>query len=325
MAYRFVLVLGGSGFIGRHLIAKLAETGRRVIVATRRFEHAKHLQVLPAVDAVVEADIHEDATLDRLMLGMDAVINLVGILHSKPAVPGAPYGPDFARVHVELPRRIVSACAVNGVRRYLHMSALGADATAPSMYLRSKAAGEAAAFSHSAVGTTVFRPSVVFGEEDRFLNLFAAMQKILPLILLPAADAKFQPVYVQDVAQALVNALDNDRTIGHVYELAGPQIYTLRELVRLAGAFSGNVRPVFAMPPALAHWQAWLLERLPGVPLMSRDNLDSMTIDNVPSGTIAPELGIRPAALEAVMGERLARRLVRNRHDLFRATAKRNE
>lgn len=325
MAYRFVLILGGSGFIGSHLIAKLSETGHRVIATTRRFERAKHLAVLPAVDDVVEADIHDDATLDRLMLGMDAVINLVGILHSRPAAPGEPYGPDFARVHVDLPRRIVAACAANGVRRYLHMSALGADPAAPSMYLRSKAAGEAAAFSNPAVGATVFRPSIVFGEDDRFLNLFASMQRFLPLILLPGAEARFQPVHVLDVVQAFVNALENDRTIGHRYELAGPQVYTLRELVRLAGVYSGHVRPVLTMPPKLARVQAWLLEHLPGTPLMSRDNLDSMKVDNVASGTIDPELGIRPAALEAVVAQYRAERQVRNRHDMLRATAKRNE
>lgn len=304
MEYRFVLVIGGSGFIGGHLIAKLSESGRRMIVPTRRYERAKHLAVLPGVDDVVEADIQDDAVLNRLMLGIDAVINLVGVLHSK---RGTPYGPEFAKAHVELPRRIVAACAANGVRRYLHMSALGADVNAPSMYLRSKADGEKAALSNPAVKTTVFRPSVVFGEDDRFLNLFASMQKYLPLMPLAGADAKFQPIYVQDVAQAFVHALDDDYTIGKIYELAGPAVYTLRDLVRLAGAYSGHPRPVIGLPPALARLQAFVLEHMPGGPIMSRDNLDSMKTDNVAKGKIAPELGIEPARLESIASYYLRR------------------
>ena len=304
MEYRFVLVIGGSGFIGGHLIAKLSESGRRMIVPTRRYERAKHLAVLPGVDNVVEADIQDDAVLNRLMRGIDAVINLVGVLHSK---RGTPYGPAFAKAHVELPRRIVAACAANGVQRYLHMSALGADVNAPSMYLRSKADGEKAALSNPAVKTTVFRPSVVFGEDDRFLNLFASMQKYLPLMPLAGADAKFQPIYVQDVAQAFVHALDDDYTIGKIYELAGPTVYTLRDLVRLAGAYSGHPRPVFGLPPALARLQAFVLEHMPGGPIMSRDNLDSMKTDNVAKGKIAPELGIEPARLESIASYYLRR------------------
>ena len=304
MEYRFVLVIGGSGFIGGHLIAKLSESGRRMIVPTRRYERAKHLAVLPGVDNVVEADIQDDAVLNRLMRGIDAVINLVGVLHSK---RGTPYGPAFAKAHVELPRRIVAACAANGVQRYLHMSALGADVNAPSMYLRSKADGEKAALSNPAVKTTVFRPSVVFGEDDRFLNLFASMQKYVPLMPLAGADAKFQPIYVQDVAQAFVHALDDDYTIGKIYELAGPTVYTLRDLVRLAGAYSGHPRPVFGLPPALARLQAFVLEHMPGGPIMSRDNLDSMKTDNVAKGKIAPELGIEPARLESIASYYLRR------------------
>ncbi|HEX2531292.1 MAG TPA: complex I NDUFA9 subunit family protein [Burkholderiaceae bacterium] len=297
MEYPFVLVLGGSGFIGSHVIAKLSDSGRRVIVPTRHYESAKHLAVLPAVEDVVEADIHDDAVLNRLMIGIDAVINLVGILHSR---PGQPYGPDFAKAHVELPHRVVAACAANGVKRYLHMSALGAGENAPSMYLRSKAAGEKAALSNPAVATTVFRPSVVFGEEDRFLNMFASMQRFMPIVPLASGNAKFQPIYVQDVAQAFVNALDNDRTIGKIYELAGPKVYTLHELVRLAGEYSGHSRMVIDMPAPLARLQVGLLELMPGEPIITRDNLASMSVDNVIRHAIDPDLGIEPVALESV-------------------------
>jgi NADH dehydrogenase len=302
MAYRSILILGGSGFIGSHLIAKLAATDPEccVTVPTHRLAHAEHLLELPVVEDVIEANVHDDAVLARLVQGKDAVINLVGILHGRPGAPGTPYGPEFARAHVELPKRVVAACAAHGVHRYLHMSALGADRNAPSMYQRSKADGEAAAFSNPEVMTTAFRPSVVFGDHDHFLNLFASLQKLMPVMLLAGADAKFQPVYVEDVAQAFVTALHNDHTIGKVYELAGPKVYTLRELVQLAGEYTGHRRPVIGMPDALARMQAFFLEHLPGGPLMSRDNLDSMKVDNVAHSSMAEELGIEPTALEAV-------------------------
>ncbi|MBI1890362.1 MAG: complex I NDUFA9 subunit family protein [Burkholderiales bacterium] len=291
-----LLVIGGSGFIGSHLVAALAAREYRVLVPTRRYERAKHLLVLPTV-YITEADVHDPVELQRLMKDVDAVINLVGILHDK---PGLPYGPGFAKAHVELPKKIVAACAAAGVSRYLHMSALGADKNGPSMYQRSKADGESAAKSNPALGVTIFRPSVVFGEGDRFLNLFATLQKIFPLIFLGNADAKFQPVYAGDVAQAFVHALEHARSIGKAYELAGPKVYTLRELVELAGQYSGHVRRIIALPSGLARLQAWFLEHMPGEPLMSRDNLDSMKADNILRHPFDPELGLSPTPLEAV-------------------------
>jgi NADH dehydrogenase len=288
-----VLVLGGTGFIGSRLVAHLATQGRSVIVPTRRALHARHLIVLPGVDAV-EADVHDEATLARLMAGADAVINLVGVLHSRRGARGSDYGPEFARAHVELPRKVVAACSRAGVHRYLHMSALGASAKGPSMYQRSKAAGEAAALSNPALAVTIFRPSVVFGEGDHFLNLFARLQRMLPVMLLGGAGARFQPVYVEDVVEAYTSALEDRSTVGRIIELVGPKVYTLRELVQLAGRYSGHPRPVIGLPAALARLQAWFLEHAPGGPLISRDNLDSMRVDNVASpGTVpmptAPE------------------------------------
>lgn len=295
-----VVVFGGSGFIGSHLVARLSEEGVRVIVPTRRYERAKHLIFLPRVE-VVEADINDDSTVRRLLTGRDAAINLVGVLHSK---RGTPYGEDFRRAHVELPRRIVAACAAQGVKRYLHMSALGASVNGPSMYQRSKADGELAARAEPAVAATIFRPSVVFGPEDNFLNMFARMQKWLPVVPLACADADFQPVYVCDVAQAFCNALANPKTRHQVYELGGPAIYTLADLVRLAGRYSHHERPVIALPRWLGYLQAWFFELLPGTPLISRDNLDSMKVDNVVDPAIqsltAASLGIKLNALEAV-------------------------
>ena len=313
-----VVVFGGSGFIGAHLVARLSAAGARVIVPTRRAERAKHLIFLPRVE-VVETDIHSDAALHQLMAGKTAAINLVGVLHSR---RGEPYGPDFKRAHVELPRRIVAACAAQRVPRYLHMSALGADVNGPSMYQRSKADGEIAARAEPGVAATIFRPSVVFGEGDSFLNTFARMQKWLPFIPLAGAEADFQPVYVGDVAQAFVNALGDPKTRQQVFQLGGPQIYSLAELVRLAGRYSHHRRPVFGIPDSLGRLQARLFELLPGDPVMSRDNLDSMKVDNVVDPAIqaatAAALGIKLTALEAVAPRYLS---PSERFDDFRARA----
>ncbi len=313
-----ILVLGGSGFIGSHVVARLVERGARVLVPTRRYERAKHLIFLPRVE-VSEADINDDAALDALVARADAVLNLVGVLHSR---PGTPYGPEFARAHVALPQRVVAACARHKVARYLHMSALGAALDGPSMYLRSKADGELAARSEPTVAATIFRPSVVFGPGDAFLNTFARMQKWLEVVPLACADTNFQPVYVGDVAQAFVNALADQSTRHQVYQLGGPAIYSLAELVRMAGRYSGHPRMVLALPDALAYFQALLFELLPGPTLLSRDNLDSMKVDNVidpaiESGTAAA-LGIRLSAIEAIAPHYLA---PRSRFDQYRARA----
>jgi NADH dehydrogenase len=301
-----VTVFGGSGFIGSHLVAGLVAEGASVVVPTRRFENGKHLLTLPHVD-IVEANVYDDATLRTLVDGQTAVINLVGVLHSR---RGTPWGPQFQRAHVELPRKIVDACADRGVRRYLHMSALGADPNGPSMYQRSKAEGEVMARSHPEVAATIFRPSVVFGPEDKFLNTFARLQRRLPVVPLACADAVFQPVYVGDVAAAYIRALSDPKTRHLVFHLGGPQIYTLAELVRLAGRYSGHERPIIELPRWLANLQAALFELLPGDPVISRDNLDSMKVDNVIDPAIqaltADTLGIKLTALEAVAPHYLA-------------------
>ncbi|MCP1574779.1 NADH dehydrogenase [Herbaspirillum rubrisubalbicans] len=322
MAVKKILVIGGSGFIGTRLIELLGcSTGYRVMVPTRRYERAKHLLVSPVV-GVVEADIHDDAVLARLVAEADVVINLVGILQSRPARGGAPYGPDFERQHVLLPRRIVAACVQQGVPRYLHMSALCADAQGPSMYLRSKAAGEREALSAAALDVAIFRPSVVFGEGDHFINMFAGLNRAFPIIPLGSPDARFQPVYVGDVAQAFMAALHLPRLGGKVFELGGPKQYTLRELVRLSGWYCGHPRPIIGLPDALGRLQAFVLEHLPGK-LMSRDNVASMRVDNVLHGPIAPELQLTPRALEEVVPTYLAARSPQQQFDFFRSTARR--
>jgi NADH dehydrogenase len=291
-----ILIVGGTGFIGSHVVRRLAARGCRLTVPTRHRERARHLLVLPTVE-VVESDAHDPARLAGLVAGQDAVINLVGILHSR---HGLPYGPDFARAHVELPQKIAAACSAAGVRRLLHVSALNADEKGPSQYLRSKGAGEAVL--RAAAGSldlTVFRPSVVFGPEDAFLNLFARLQHRFPLMPLGGARARFQPVYVGDVAQAIVTALTRRDAFGQTYCCCGPRIYTLEELVRYAGEIIGKPRPVIALPEALARLQAGLLELLPNPP-MSVDNLDSMDVDSVCPGGAPLPFGATPTPLETV-------------------------
>ena len=302
-----VLVIGGTGFIGQHLVARLVAEGHQVVVPTRRYRHARELLPLPTV-TVQQADVHDDAQLNALALDAEAVISLVGVLHSR---PGQPYGPEFKRAHVDLPARIAKACLANGVKHLVHISALGASATGSSGYARSKAAGEAAirdTLHGSGVHFSIIQPSVVFGPEDRFMNLFAGLARVMPVMLLAGASARLQPVYVGDVVKAIMACLENQACRDKTYPLGGPQSFTLGELVALAARWAGHPRPVVALPWALGYAQARLFECLPGEPLMSRDNLDSLKTDNILTGPLAPELGIVATPLEAVAPGYLGRR-----------------
>jgi NADH dehydrogenase len=293
-----VLVVGGSGFIGRHLCNELARRAIKVTVPTRRRERAKSLILLPTVD-VIEADVNAPGVLERLARNKQAVVNLVGILHGHGRGERGPndYGPDFARAHVELPQAIVAACRAAGVRRLIHVSALGASPQAPSQYLRSKGVGEQMVLAAEDLDVTVFRPSVVFGPDDRFLNTFVSLTRVLPALGVPCPQARFQPVYVGDVARAIALSLDDMISHGWRHDLGGPREYTLKALVELVCRITGRSRWIFGLPPRLAYAQAWLLEKLPGG-LMSRDNLLSMQVPNVTSAPFP--FGIQPQAIEAV-------------------------
>ncbi len=298
-----VLVLGGTGFVGRHLCEKLVRDYCRVTVPTRRLRNANSVLMLPMVDPV-EANIHDEAALTQLVAGHDAVVNLVAILQGSESA--------FERTHVALPEKIVRACAAAGVQRVLHVSALGADArnpaALPSRYLRSKSRGEQV-LRHAALNLTVLRPSVIFGAGDKFLNVFAQLQHLLPVVPLAGAHALFQPVWVEDVASALAHCLQEEHahsTIGQTYEACGPEVLTLAQLVRRAGQYAGvsggRGRPVIGLPDAVARVQARLMELMPGEPVLSRDNLDSMKVPNVATG-LHPgldALGIHAAALAAI-------------------------
>ncbi|WP_398305142.1 complex I NDUFA9 subunit family protein [Zoogloea sp.] len=292
---RNVLVVGGSGFVGSAVAERLTAAGLRLVIPTRRRERARHLLLLPTAE-VVEADVFDPPTLASLMTGMDAVVSLVGVLHSR---SGSPYGPGFARAHVELPKRLVAAARQAGVQRIVHVSALGASADAPSEYQRSKADGEAAIRAAAPdLAWTILRPSVIFGPGDSFLNLFASLVRRFPVMPLGGADARFQPVYVEDVADVVAEALQRSDAAGQTFDMAGPTQYSLRELVEYVGDLTGYPRPVIPLPEGLAMLQAGVLEMLPG-PLMSRDNVRSMRAPNVTSGPPQP-WGRVPTPLEAI-------------------------
>jgi NADH dehydrogenase len=315
-----VLVVGGGGFIGRHLVAALVARGAAVTVPVRRRERAKHLTLLPTVE-VVEADVHARGVLEGLVRGKDAVVNLAGILHSRRGRRNErgpnDYGPDFARVHVELPQALVAACRATGVRRLLHMSALGAARSAPSEYLRSKGVGEHVVLAADDLEPTVFRPSVVFGSDDAFLNMFARLAR-LPVLVLACPQARFQPVYVGDVVQVLLHALARRDAVGARFDLCGPKVYTLKELVEFVCAATGRRRRVIGLSDSLSYLQARLLEFTPG-PLMSRDNYRSM---QMPSVCDCPfPFGIAPQPLEVLAPSWLVRPGARDHFSELRARA----
>jgi len=313
MDIKNICILGGSGFVGRRICAALAARGYRMRVATRNRERAKRLILLPTVE-VVAADVHNQADLARVMHGCDAMINLVGVLHN-----GRGHA-SFREAHVGLARKVVAACRETGVRRLLHMSALNAATAAPSEYLKTK--GEAETIVRNAgLDTTIFRPSVVFGPEDSFLNLFAQLLKFFPLVFLGSAHARFQPVYAGDVAAAFVTSLERLDSYTASYDLCGPRVYILRELVEYVGRITRHERPVVALNDRLSYMQAFAMELVPFVKLLTRDNYWSMKIDSVSTNEFP--FGMQPGALEALAPAWLAQRTPRGRYMRLRDRAHR--
>lgn len=304
-----ILMIGGSGFVGSAVARRLSAAGHRLRIVTRRRERAKHLLVLPTVE-VIEGNVHDAATLAQLMQGQDAVISMVGILRG-----------DFKRAHVELPAAIAAAAKAAGVQRIVHVSALGAAIDAPSDYLRSKAVGEFS-LKKSGLDVTILQPSVIFGQGDSFLRLFAALQRLTPILPLACPDARFQPVWVEDVAATIATCLHDSASIGQTYPLGGPRQYRLRELVAQAGRVAGKSACIIGLPSALSYLQALCMELVPGGP-MTRDNYRSMQVPNICKQVPSLPFGRKATALEAVAPLYLRDGRWRAGNDDFRTQARR--
>jgi uncharacterized protein YbjT (DUF2867 family) len=297
MRHRRVTVLGASGFLGRYIVRHLAEEGAVIAAVSRHASDAGFLKPMGDVGQItpIDADIQDDQALEAVVAGAEIVVNAVGILFERGRQ-------SFEALHARLPVRIAAAAQKAGAKQILHVSAIGADAQAPSSYGRSKAAGEAelrAAFP-SAI---VLRPSLVFGPEDEFFNRFAALARLSPVLpLVGGGTTRFQPVFVADVAAAAVAALASPDAQGGIYQLGGPRIYTFRELMELMLREIGRRRLLVSVPYGLAAFEAWFLEFMPK-PLLTRDQLRMLRRDTVvsPGSSGLGALGIEPTALELVL------------------------
>ncbi len=299
---RVATVFGGAGFIGRHVVQRLAKQGWIVRVAGRDTEKAGRLRTLGAVAQVVpvSASVTDEASVARAVAGAEAVVNLVGILFERKAG-------DFTRIQAEGAGRVARLATAAGARRFVHVSAIGADAGSESAYARTKAEGEAAVRA-AFPAATILRPSVVFGPEDQFFNRFGALAAMLPVMPVVCGPTRFQPVYVGDVADAVMAAIEQEAAQGRTYELGGPRTMTMREVLEFVLEHAGRRRPLVAMPEGLVRLQARLGELLPSPPL-TRDQLILLGKDNVVAeGADGLEaLGIRAKAAEAIAPAYLAR------------------
>jgi uncharacterized protein YbjT (DUF2867 family) len=295
-----VTVFGGSGFLGRHVVRALARQGYRIRPAVRRPDLAGHLQPLGRVGQIhpVQANLRYPASVEAAVRDADVVINLTGILFERGKQ-------SFEAVHAEGAANVARAAAAAGAR-LIHVSALGADPASPALYARTKAAGEAAVLS-VAPDATIFRPSILFGPEDDFFNRFAAMARIFPALpLVGGGETKFQPVFVGDVAQAILEAVSGRAKGGTIYELGGPEVKSFRELMEYVLAATERRRLLVTLPFGLARLQAWFLQFMP-TPLLTPDQVELLRSDNVVSpaalteGRTIQALGIEPAALEAIV------------------------
>ncbi len=317
MGLRKICVLGGTGFVGRHLVSELTQRGYATRVLTRRRERHRELLVLPTLE-LVEADLRDDETLTAASKGCDALVNLVGILNENR--PG-----DFARVHAELPGKVAEACATNHISRLIHMSALNASASAPSHYLQTKAEGESAVMQAAGADlrVTSFRPSVIFGPDDSFFNRFASLLRLSPFVFpLACPESRFAPVYVQDVVGAFADSLTSKSTWGESYDLCGPNSYTLKELVEYTAEVAGLKRKIIPLSDRLSRLQARALERLPGPPF-STDNYLSLQVDSICESNGLAALGIEATALETVVPEYLRPPSRARRYSRYRSAARR--
>lgn len=311
MKIRNVCVLGGTGFVGTPLVSRLQRSGRTVRVPTRHRHRHRHLLVLPNV-ALRQADVHDLAQLEQQFEGVDAVINLVGILNERGFD-----GSGFRRAHTELASKVVTACQRAGVPRLIHMSALNADPEGASHYLRTK--GEAEQLVHEAEGlaVTTLRPSVIFGPGDGLFGLFAMLLKLSPVIPLGSPNARMAPVYIGDLIDACMEMLENPAWFGKRVELCGPECYTLKELVEYTAHQLALRRWIIPLSAPLARLQARSIERLPGKKLLSMDNYLSLTVDSVCSESYPCN-----TTLDAVVPHYLADQSQRGRYQALRRQAR---
>ncbi len=290
-----ISIIGGTGFVGRALSIQLSNQGYAVNLVSRRPDLKQGLAMLPHLTySAYQAE--QVQSLHDALAGSEAVIFLSGVLKGSPA--------RFNQVHAKLPINIMTAAQQAGVKRYLHMSALGAATHAPSAYLRSKGAGEQAVLEHAqtfSMDVTLFRPSIIFGEEDAFFNQFASLLRCVPILPLPCPYAKMQPVYVNDVAQAFINALTQPQSFNQRYDLGGPRVATFMELIQTTARWIGrNPRQVVGMPNLIAQSQAKLTGWMPGAPF-TMDNYLSLQKDNVCESDGLAALGITATDMEAIM------------------------
>ncbi|HEX6141481.1 MAG TPA: complex I NDUFA9 subunit family protein [Geminicoccaceae bacterium] len=303
MRNQMVTVFGGSGFIGRYVVQRLARRDARIKVPSRTPNRVRHLQpmVSPGQIAIGPLNLGSEEALTRYLQGVHAVVNLIAILHERRSG-------QFETVHVDLPGRIGRAAKAAGVERLVHVSAIGADAGSSSAYARTKAGGERA-MREAFPEAVILRPSVVFGPEDEFLNRFAAMARLLPALpLIGGGRTRFQPVYVGDVADAVLAGLTSPDAVGQTYELGGPRIYTFEELMRWLLRTIDRKRFLVPISFDLARLQGRILEHLPEPPL-TRDQVELLKHDNVVgegARTLA-DLGIRPTPMELIAPDYLVR------------------
>lgn len=310
--YQVVTVFGGSGFIGRHLIRRLARTGAIVRIATRNPNKAQFLKTAGAVGQIVPmaADVRSDESVARAVDGADVVINLIGTLHND-----GPWTLDTA--HVQAAGRIARLAKAAGAQRFVHISAIGADAKSPAEYARTKAAGEKAVLA-AFPEATILRPSIVFGPEDHFFNRFGAMAQVawaLPLV--GGGKTRFQPVYVGDVAEAVVAALHDPKAQGRTYELGGPNTYTFKELLELTLKEVHRKRLLLPLPWKLAETLGGIFEKIPLItPPLTKDQVEMLKSDNVvsPSAPGLADLGITPTTAEVILPTYLYRFIVGGRY-----------
>lgn len=315
MKHNSICILGGSGFVGKEIASRLTSMDRHVRILTRNRNNHRDLLVLPKIE-LIEADVFDSTQLKEHINGMDAVINLIGILNEKQH-----NGDGFRKVHVDLPKSILGICLDLNIPRIIHMSALNADANlGSSFYLRTKGEGENAlhTFSTERLGVTSFRPSVIYGPGDSFLNRFAGLLKVMPYFFpLACADARFAPVYVGDVADRFVAALDDKSTFGKRYDLCGPEEYSLKQLVEYTAKTLGLRRRVISLPDFISKMQANILEWFPGKPF-SIDNYNSLKIDSV-----CPQGEHEPTSLNMVVPSFLGNTNKQTEYDALRRIARR--